>query len=451
MRYIDAPGSRSGFKIGFSLYSNESDTIESPQTAVGQMTLSKRIVPLIILAIGVAGFILLNITRPEPETVSARERSWLVEVMTVTPAIHTPVLPLYGQLVAPEQTTITAPLAGRIGSRPVREGQRVTAGELLIALDEADVAPLVDQTEADVEDFQAQLDSEQVRHENDRTALEVEKAIADNARRQFERTKSLVSRNLSSQEALDAASDTLARARLTVTARQRAVDEHPSRLRSLEARLARAQAALASARRDAGRATVVAPFDGIVTDIRVAEGDRVSQNAPLLSVYPDEGLELRARVPNVFRQELLDALDSAEALEAVTEDGEHRFVLSRFAGTSDPAGTEAILTLIGDAGGLRPGGLLPVILARSPKKDAIAIPYSALYGSDSVYLMTGDSRMQRATVKRLGEARGSNGERHVLVSAEGLETGDSLITTHLPNAMSGLKVELADAAPEAGE
>jgi len=96
-----------------------------------------------------------------------------------------------------------------------------------------------------------------------------------------------------------------------------------------------------------------------VTDIQVAEGDRVSQNARLLTVYPDVGLELRARVPDRFRQELLDALASGAELQAESEDGRHRFTLARFAGTSDPAGTQAILTLNGDAGGLRPGGLLP--------------------------------------------------------------------------------------------
>lgn len=413
--------------------------------------MSKRIIPILIFALGVAGFILLKVTRPEPEAVSAQERSWLIEVMIVEPGVHTPVLSLYGQLVAPEQTTIAAPLAGRIGSRPVREGQRVTEGDLLVALDEADIGPLVTRAEAEVKDLQAQLAAEQVRHANDREALEGEKAILSNARRQFERTQSLVSRNLSSQEALDAASDALARARLTVTARQRAVDEHPSRVQSLEARLDGAQASLASARRDAERATVTAPFDGVVTDIRVAEGDRVSPNAQLLSVYPDQGLELRARVPDVFRQELLDALNAGEHLQALTENGLHRFILSRFAGTSDPSGTEAILTLDGDAGGLRPGGLLPVTLERPPREDTIAIPYSALYGSDSVYRMTDDFRMQRVTVKRLGEANDANGGRQVLVSAEDLEAGDALITTHLPNAMSGLKVELAETGPEAGE
>lgn len=413
--------------------------------------MSKRIIPLIILAVGIAGFILLKVTRPEPEAANASERSWLVEVMAIEPGSHAPVLHLYGQLVAPEQTTVSSPLAGRIANRPVREGQRVAEGELLVALDDADVRPLVEQAEADVNDLEAQLASEQVRYENDRDALRGEKEILDSAGRQQERTQSLVSRDLSSQEALDAASDALARARLTVTARERAVAEHPSRVKSLEARLARARSALVSARRDAERASVSAPFDGMVTDIQVAEGDRVSQNARLLSVYPDQGLELRARVPDVFRQELLDALASGEQLQAVTEDGRHRFDLSRFAGSSDPSGTEAILTLQGESRGLRPGGLLPVTLQRPARKDAIAIPYSALYGSDSVYRMTDESRMQRVTVQRLGEARGENGERQVLVSAEGLQAGDKLITTHLPNAMSGLKVERAGDAPGAGE
>ena len=411
----------------------------------------KRSIPLLILAIGVAGFILLRATRPEPETVEATERSWLIEVMPVTPGAHTPVLPLYGELVAPEQTTIASPLSGRIETRPVREGQHVDSGDLLVALDDADVAPLVNQAEADVEDLQAQLRSEQVRHANDREALKGEKAILNNAQRQFERTQSLVNRNLTSQEALEAASDALARARLTVTARQRAIDEHPSRVQSLEARLAKARAALASARRDASRATVTAPFDGVVTDIQVAEGDRVSQNARLLTVYPDAGLELRARVPNRFRQELLDALASGAELEAVSEDGRHRFTLARFAGISDPAGTQAILTLNGNAGGLRPGGLLPVTLKRPTRKDAISVPYSALYGRNSVYVMTDESRMQRLEVNRLGQSRAGNGERHVLISAEGLQAGDSLITTHLPNAMTGLKVELADTRAETGK
>jgi len=407
----------------------------------------KRLLPLIILAIGVAGFIFLRATRPEPAEVSASERSWRVEVQTVQPATHTPILPLYGAIVAPEQVDITATLAGQVAQRPVAEGEQVRKGDLLLALSEDDIAPGLAQAEAQVSDLEAQIRSDEVRFRNDRRALESEQAILENARRQFERIRSLVDRNLASRENLEAATDGLARAELTVSSRQRAIDEHPARLQSLQAKLEQARANLVSVRRDSERARVLAPFDGVVTGIQVAAGDQVARNERLLSIYPAEGLELRARVPEVFRAELLQSLAEGEQLVATAETG-HRFRLVRFAGLADPAGTEAILELIGEPGGLRPGGLLPVILQRPPRPDTVAVPFSALYGADSVYLMDEDGRMQRVEVQRIGEARRSNGDRQLLIAGDKLVPGSRLITTHLPNAITGLKVTVAAPAGE---
>ncbi|MGB0462234.1 MAG: biotin/lipoyl-binding protein, partial [Flavobacteriales bacterium] len=67
-------------------------------------------------------------------------------------------------------------LAGRIGARPVTEGQRVSEGELLVALDEADIQPALAQAEAQVNDLKAQIRSEQVRYRNDQAALASEQA-----------------------------------------------------------------------------------------------------------------------------------------------------------------------------------------------------------------------------------------------------------------------------------
>lgn len=406
--------------------------------------MSKRLIPFLIVAVGIAGFLLLKMTRPEPVEVSATERSWRVDVQAVEPGTHTPVLALYGEVLAPEQLTVTATLAGRIGERPVAEGQRVSAGDLLVALDDADIGPALAQAEAQVADLEAQIRSEQVRYRTDRAALASEQAIVENARRQLERTRALVDRNLASREALEAATDTAARAELTVNTRQRAVEEHPSRLQSLQAKQAQAEANLESTRRDAARARMVAPFDGIVTGVGVARGDQVSRNEPLLSLYPIDGLELRARVPDVFLAELQDALAAGEALTATSADGEHRFRLARFAGTSDASGTEAILELEGEPGGLRPGALMPVTLQRAARNNSVSIPFSALYGADSVYLLTTDGRMERATVERIGEAQGESGERRLLVSGNALVAGARLITTHLPNAITGLKVDVAN-------
>ncbi|MGB2109961.1 MAG: efflux RND transporter periplasmic adaptor subunit, partial [Marinobacter vinifirmus] len=399
----------------------------------------KRLLPLIILAVGVLVFIALKATRPEPAEVTATERSWRVEVQAITPGSQVPVLPLYGEVLAPDQQTITATLAGRVAERPVSEGMSVKQGDLLLALDEADIGPALAQARAQVDDLDAQISSEQVRYRNDQEALKSEQAIVANARRQFERIESLVGRNLASRENLEAATDALARAELTVSTRQRAIQEHPARLQSLEAKLAQARANLAATERDVDRARVVAPFDGVVTGIEVAVGDQVSRNEPLLTVYPTRGLEVRARVPQVFQNELITALGQGQTLTAISDNG-HEFVLARFAGLSDPAGTEAVLELQGEPGGLRPGALLPLTLDRPAREQAVEVPFSALYGADSVYLMTDDGRMQRIEVERIGEARSENGERRLLIAGEQLTPGARLITTHLPNAVTGLKV-----------
>lgn len=411
--------------------------------------MSKRLIPVIILAVGVLGFLFLKMTRPEPAQVSATERSWRVQVQVVEPGAHTPVLPLYGEVVAPEQVSVVATLAGRIGERPVTEGQRVNAGELLVALDALDIEPVLAQAKAQVADLEAQIRSEQVRYRNDQAALKSEQAILANARRQLERTRSLVGRNLASLENLESVTDVAARAELTVSIRQRAIEEHPARRQSLEARLAQAAATLATTRRDAERARVIAPFDGVVTDVQVAVGDQVSRNQKLLSVYAIKGLELRAKVSDMYRAELLGALAEGEDLFAYSDQREIRFRFERFAGTSDPAGTEAILAVAGDAAGLRPGALLPVSLERPERKETVAVPFTALYGADSVYLIADDSRMRRVTVERVGEALFANGERRLLIAGEALKPGAQLIVTHLPNALTGLKVDVAD--PDEGK
>lgn len=406
--------------------------------------MSKRLIPLIILAAGVLGFLFLKMTRPEPASVSATERSWRVQVQVVAPEAHTPVLPLYGEVVAPEQVSVVATLAGRISERPVSEGQRVSTGDLLVALDAGDIEPVLAQAKAQVADLEAQIRSEQVRYRNDQAALKSEQAIVANARRQLERTRSLVDRNLASREDLEIVTDGAARAELVVSIRQRAIDEHPARLQSLEARLAQAEATLATTQRDAERSRVVAPFDGVVTDVQVAVGDQVSRNQKLFSVYAVKGLELRARVPDMYRAELSDALAEGKSLYAYSDKRDIRFRFERFAGTSDPAGTEAILALARDAGGLRPGALLPVSLERPERNATVAVPFSALYGADSIYLMTDDNRMRRVLVERVGEALSANGERRLLIAGEALKPGARLIVTHLPNALTGLKVDVTD-------
>lgn len=408
----------------------------------------RKILPLLIILAGIVVFALLRMSSPDRAEVAATERSWRVSVQDVELATRVPVLTLYGEVVAPARQTVTATLAGRIAEKTVSDGVQVQKDVLLLALDEADIRPVLEQARSQVADLEAQVRSEAVRHQNDRKALRSEGAILENARRQDQRIRSLVERNLASRENLEAATDALARAELTVTNRERAIDEHPARLQSLEARLSQARASLAAVTLDSERARVQAPFDGIVTDVQVAVGDQVTPNQALFSLYPLDGLEVRARVPQVFQSELIAALERGEQLTAQAEGGSQMFVLTRFAGLSDPAGTEAVLELENAPRGLRPGALQTLTLDRPARENTVKIPYSAIYGADRVYIMTDDNRMQRVSVQRIGEARSDSDERHLLIASDQLESGMRLITTHLPNAITGLKVEAVEATGE---
>lgn len=400
----------------------------------------KRLLPLAVLALGVAAFLVLRATGPEPVSVTPQERRWRVETLPVSLADHVPLLPLYGEVTAPDMITVTAPLAARVAARPVRDGQRVDSGALLVALDEADVQPSLAQARAEVADLEAQVETETVAHRSDREALAREQELLDNARRQLERTRSLVERNLAARSELDAARNELARARVTVATREGRIAGHPARLKSLEARLTRARAILSAARRDAERSRAVAPFDGVVSGIQVAKGDRVAAGAELLSFYPSDGLELRARLPQRYQAELVVALEAGQQLFASGEDGS-RWRLEGLAGESDPAGTEAIFGQTRGRTGLRPGSLLPVQLQRPPVSATLAVPQSALYGDDALYVVGQDSRMRRIAVARRGLVAGPEDQPWALVEGAALEEGQRVITTHLPNAIEGLWVE----------
>ena len=406
----------------------------------------KRLVPVLILSLGVAGFMALRLTRPEPVPVEAQERSWPVEALTVSLGEHVPLLPLYGEVVAPEMVRLVAPIAARVAARPVSDGQLVADGDLLVALDERELMSPVRQAEAEIADLEAQLQNERIRHENNRRVLTQERAILASANRQLERSRSLSGRNLTSQADVDIARDAVARAQLTVSSRESAIAEFPSRLASLEARLSRAQVVLDNAQRDLQRGQVYAPFAGRVTRVQVAPGDDVSARAALLSLYPTKALEVRARLPARYQQEIEARLAEGKTLMAVDKASGQRFRLERLAGESDPLGIEAIFAV--EAGELRPGSMVTLQLARPAVSNALAVPYSALHGADLIYRINQDQRLERQRIERLGEIRQREGERWLLVSAETLNDGDQVMATHLPNAVQGLRVEVTNAAAD---
>jgi multidrug efflux pump subunit AcrA (membrane-fusion protein) len=118
----------------------------------------RRILPLLIVLIGVAGFMALKATRPKPATAAPQERVWRVETLAVTPADHRPLLALFGRVEAPDRVRAAAPVVGRLLSVAVRDGDRVEAGALLARMDPRDLEPRLAQARAEVTKEQLKLE-----------------------------------------------------------------------------------------------------------------------------------------------------------------------------------------------------------------------------------------------------------------------------------------------------
>ncbi|HER35393.1 MAG: biotin/lipoyl-binding protein [Halothiobacillaceae bacterium] len=402
--------------------------------------LFRLILPLLILGVAAGVFLALKASRPEPPRATPQERAWLIETQVVEPARHHPVLTLYGEVANPDRLTVRAPISARVASVPMENGSPVEQGTLLVALDPQDIRPVVDRAEANLADLEAQIRQARASQETDQAALALEREIVANAQTALQRNRDLNKRNLASQADVDAARDTLSQARLSLNTRRERLATFDARLAGLQARRDAAGADLAAARRDAERARVTAPADGLVGSVSVTSGALVNPNAALLDFFPWAGFELRALIPSREVETIAAALAAGSPPGARVLESGVDLRLARLAGEASGEGVTGLFEFTRTERSLRVGQVLSVELALPAVDSAIVIPRSALYGNDHIYRVR-DGRLERVTVERLGAAGSdAGGPGRLLVRAPSLAAGDRVAITQLPNAVDGLKV-----------
>jgi multidrug efflux pump subunit AcrA (membrane-fusion protein) len=405
--------------------------------------LAKFLLPVLILAAAVGIFRVLKATKPEQEPPRVQERVWRVEVERIAPRRLAPELTLYGRVETPDLLKATASAAAWVTEVAVRDGDRVAQGDLLLRLDERDFVPRIAQIEADIADLQAQIESEKNRSETDKLALAQEQRLLELARASVERQERLKTQKVGAEQALDEAKQALAMQALAVSNREMSIADHPSRLRALQARLGSARARLTELELEYERATVRAPYDGIVSGVDVTSGDQVSRGAVLARMYALDSLEVRARIPAPYQGELIQGLTGGEPLTASARIGEQTvdLVLDRLAGEADPSGVDGLFRVAGDPALLRLGQMLTLRMARPARDRAVPVPFRAVYGGDRLYVVE-DGRLRGVDVEDLGGRIGPDGRERLLVYSPALTAGDLVVTTHMPNAIDGLKVQI---------
>jgi HlyD family secretion protein len=210
-----------------------------------------------------------------------------------------------------DRITVPAPVAERIVSIDVREGEQVTAGAVLLSLDRTRVEAETQATLAEAQrqrealaELEAGARSEQVRQA--RANLAATEADAEDASAYYERVKGLADRKLVAAADVDRARAAASSANAQKRQAQARLDEllHGTRREQIaqgKAALRGAEAAEVAQRAVLDKLQVVAPRDGRVDSLPYRLGDQAPVGAPLVVLLVGDAPYARIYVPEPIR------------------------------------------------------------------------------------------------------------------------------------------------------
>jgi len=206
-----------------------------------------------------------------------------------------------GTVQARTRATVAAQVMGTIRQVRVEVGQAVRAGQVLVLLEALELHTALAQAEA------ARAEALSVQPEVEK-AIEAARVQLELAESSHKRIAELFAKKSVSPQEMD---ESLSRVR----AARAGVEMAQSRRGQIAARAETAAQAIASAKVMTGYTTVIAPFDGVVTEKIAQAGGLAAPGTPLLVLERAGGVEL------VITTEESEALRLGQPLTVVWEDG----------------------------------------------------------------------------------------------------------------------------------
>ena len=210
------------------------------------------------------------------------------------PAPRNNTLVLSGNIEAHESVLSFKTVQSRIVQLPFNEGQWVTKGTLVAAVDDADYSQQVLIAEAGLAVQQRQLDTSRKSFEAAGRTIAVDEAEIAQRKLDYRRNLELRKQGFVSAAVLDQA-DTVLKQTAAVLERDRALESVADRnIKVAQAGVKNSEQALALARIVHGYTTLAAPFDGVIT-VRQAElGEVVVPGTPVATIADLDHIWLRA-------------------------------------------------------------------------------------------------------------------------------------------------------------
>ncbi len=227
--------------------------------------------------------------------------------------------------------SVSPKIAGYVADVPVIENQHVKAGDPLFLLDDGDLKIALEQAQAQIVSQDRALDRIDAQIVAARAALDQAQAqrasaqaVADNADRNRDRLIQLLATKVATRAQVDDATTAAHEAAAALLGANAQVDAAEANIGVLEAQKAEAQAAMrslklaeAKAERDLTFTTLRAPYDGVVANLAVQQGDFVGTGQKLAVIVPTEKLYVSANFKETQLAEIVPGETATVSVDAL--------------------------------------------------------------------------------------------------------------------------------------
>lgn len=404
---------------------------------------------LAVVAVTVAVVMVLDLVKPEPEKRAVTEIAWPITAVRARAGAEAPEVSLYGRVETPRSSTLQASGTGYVAEVLLREGQSVVKGQPIVSLDPVDARLLLTRRDADLDEAAAAVESLRIAGEENAAVLVHERSLHELSVAKVARRERLRQQSSISEETLNTVLRERHSQAISLRRHESLVRDFANRLARAEAGLQRAQALREEAAVALARTVITSPFDGKISGVHVSVGERVSAGTPVAEVFDVSQLEVRAQIPAVHAQVVRRAIAAGFKLSARVNGsvGVSTARLVRLSGTVDAGrpGVDGLFEVTDP--GLELGRAVNLTLVLPQVTGVVKVPVQSIYGHDRLFVVE-DERLVAVAVERVGERQETDGQFNVLVRSDRLHDGGLIMTSQLTNAISGLKVEVNDPAPE---
>jgi len=422
--------------------------------------ITRLVVCMALLGLGVAGVAVLWVTRDQPVPVTDPDARPSIEVMKIQSVPVRRQFEGHGTAAAFRAANVPAQVRGIVISIDdnIVEGTPIERGQIIAQLDDSDYRREVEIRQQQVADTEALLRRLQIEYVAAEQRLELASGDVEMAEADMERVLRAAATSGATDREVDQQRQQLAaRMRERVLAWEHLEQIEPRRMQ-LQAAQAQQESALALAERNLERTTIISPISGIIQRVHVDIGENIPADQPVVRIVDISRIDVPIRLPANARPHLAIGADVVLSSPGQTHHWEG--TISRI-GPEDDHATRTMTAYIEfrqDASAasngpplLFPGQFVRAVVRSIEPEVRQVLPRRAVIG-DRVRLVDGGTIRSRAVtidyqVRTRFDVLGVEDE-HWMVLREPLDENSLVVLDAARRLPDGLRVRPIDSAGE---